>query len=76
MFSSSCLRALVFMTKTSRAGMPVAFRISGVLGSGSEVRQTWLAHYLEILSGEGRTGEAPFGHPGSFQAHPHPHVSS
>ena len=50
MFSSSCLRALVFRTKTSRAGMPVAFRIFGVLGLGSQVRQTWLAHYLEILA--------------------------
>ncbi|CAE7265839.1 unnamed protein product, partial [Symbiodinium necroappetens] len=61
MFSSSCLRALVFRAKTSRAGMPVAFRIFGVLGLGSEVRQTWLAHYLEILSGVWQEMRAAFG---------------
>ena len=61
MFSSSCLRALVFRTKTSRAGMPVAFRIFGVLGLGSEVRQTWLAHYLEILAGVWQEMRAAFG---------------
>ena len=49
-FSASCLRALIFRTKTSRSGMPVALRGLGVLGQGSAVLQTWAAHYLELLS--------------------------
>jgi len=50
LFSSSCLRALVYRTKTSRAGMPVALVSSGLLGSSSDPLQTWLGHYLELLS--------------------------
>ncbi|CAE7578370.1 unnamed protein product [Symbiodinium sp. CCMP2592] len=60
-FSASCVRALIFRTKTSRAGMPVGFRVAGVRGAEASVMQSWVAHYLELLPNAWVEMRAAFG---------------